>query len=72
MQASDLREQSGVGCREDTLKGLLQHSGGSPEKRLNVPEWQEVIVAGTLTGHSQTVAECPLAQVKTSKTRVPL
>ena len=41
---------------EDTLRGLIQLSGGSPEIRLCISEWQEVLVARTLTPHVQTVA----------------
>ena len=37
-----------MGCCEDTLRSLIQLSGGSPETRLGISEWQEVLVAKTL------------------------
>lgn len=47
-QVSDPRKRIGVGFHEDTLRGLLRHSGQSPEKILGILEQQEVVVSGTL------------------------
>ena len=49
-------EWGAITFSEDTLRGLIQLSGGSPEIRLCTSEWQEVLVARTLTPHVQTVA----------------
>ena len=65
---SDPTERTRMGCCEDTLRSLIQLSGGSPETRLGISEWQEVLVAKTLTPHMQTVAECLPVATKSSKT----
>ena len=49
-------EWGAITFSEDTLRGLIQLSGGSPEIRLCTSEWHEVLVARTLTPHVQTVA----------------
>ena len=63
------RERTGVECCEDTLKGLVQQSGGSPGKSLGLPERsltphnlrsQELTVVNALgvTGHSCELCSC--------------
>ena len=49
-------EWGAIAFSEDTLRGLIQLSEGSPETRLCISDWQEVLVARTLTPHVQTVA----------------
>ena len=48
LQGLDSRERNGVDNCGDTLKGLTQHSRGSPGENLGLPERQEIIVPGTL------------------------
>ena len=40
------REKTRVDCHEYTLRGLVQHSWGSPRKGLGLPERHEIIVTG--------------------------
>ena len=48
LRRSDPRERTGVGCMNTAWWGLVQHSrpGGSPGKRLDLPNRQETIVSG--------------------------
>ena len=36
--SEDHGKRTRVACSEDTLRGTVQHSGGSPEKRQGIPE----------------------------------
>ena len=43
---SDHRERTGVECHDESLKGLVQHSRGTPGKSLCQPERWEIVAVG--------------------------